>query len=438
MFFKNAKLLSRIEELEAELKAFKAVESDLEEEMISFSMDAEGRLVSANNNFYLATGYAAHDISGILLEDLLAPSSKSKLHCQRMLDAVKQGKHWHGALQMIKKNSDETWLRGIIQPKRSKDAQLLGFIIYSTELTRTITLSREKEDMLLALNRSSAVIEFTLDGIVLDANDNFLQGVGYSKGEIVGKHHRIFCTPEDAESKEYAEFWRKLGIGEYVSDRFKRIDRDKNIVWLEASYNPVHDETGKLYKVVKFATVITEQMEREIAISETSDIAYDISRKTDSDAENGITVINSTIETVAGLSQQMGCASKGICELDVQSAKVAELVDSIKGIADQTNLLALNAAIEAARAGEQGRGFAVVADEVRQLASRTSIATEQIIDVVSENKQLTEAAVSVIESSLEEAQRALQLSNDAGSVMNDIQSGAKQVVDAVRKFRRSL
>ncbi len=134
----------------------------------------------------------------------------------------------------------------------------------------------------------------------------------------------------------------------------------------------------------------------------------------------------------------MGCASKGICELDVQSAKVAELVDSIKGIADQTNLLALNAAIEAARAGEQGRGFAVVADEVRQLASRTSIATEQIIDVVSENKQLTEAAVSVIESSLEEAQRALQLSNDAGSVMNDIQSGAKQVVDAVRKFRRSL
>lgn len=104
MFFKNAKLLSRIEELEAELKAFKAVESDLEEEMISFSMDAEGRLVSANNNFYLATGYAAHDISGILLEDLLAPSSKSKLHCQRMLDAVKQGKHWHGALQMIKKN----------------------------------------------------------------------------------------------------------------------------------------------------------------------------------------------------------------------------------------------------------------------------------------------------------------------------------------------
>ncbi|WP_420554703.1 PAS domain-containing protein [Neptuniibacter marinus] len=276
MFFKNAKLLSRIEELEAELKAFKAVESDLEEEMISFSMDAEGRLVSANNNFYLATGYAAHDISGILLEDLLAPSSKSKLHCQRMLDAVKQGKHWHGALQMIKKNSDETWLRGIIQPKRSKDAQLLGFIIYSTELTRTITLSREKEDMLLALNRSSAVIEFTLDGIVLDANDNFLQGVGYSKGEIVGKHHRIFCTPEDAESKEYAEFWRKLGNGEYVSDRFKRIDRDKNIVWLEASYNPVHDETGKLYKVVKFATVITEQMEREIAISETSDIAYDI------------------------------------------------------------------------------------------------------------------------------------------------------------------
>ncbi|WP_417607262.1 methyl-accepting chemotaxis protein [Oceanimonas baumannii] len=149
-------------------------------------------------------------------------------------------------------------------------------------------------------------------------------------------------------------------------------------------------------------------------------------------------VIDATISTMHGLSQQMGDASKGIFELDTQSLRVSELVESIRGIADQTNLLALNAAIEAARAGEQGRGFAVVADEVRSLAARTSAATEEIIQMVSENRKLTENAVSLIEESMAKAQRALALSNDAGKVMQAIQQGARQVVDAVGQFKHSL
>ncbi|REG78461.1 methyl-accepting chemotaxis sensory transducer with Pas/Pac sensor [Marinomonas pollencensis] len=437
MLFKN-KYLSRIQELEEEVALFKDMRKDLQEEMINFNMDAKGIVVSANQNFYQATGYRESDIVGIHFEKLLVAKSKDKPHYQRMQEAIQQGKHWHGALQIIQKDQSEGWHRSIIQPKKGKGGQLEEFSVYSTELTRTITLSREKEDMLLALSRSSAVIEFSLNGIVLAANDNFLKGVGYSRDEIIGQHHRMFCTPEEAESQEYIDFWKKLAAGDYVSGRFKRLDRNGNLVWLEASYNPIHDETGKLYKVVKFATVITEQMEREIATSKTSDIAYDISGKTDSDAAAGIKVIHSTIDTMSSLSQRMEDASKGIYALDAQSNKVSELVGNIKGIADQTNLLALNAAIEAARAGEQGRGFAVVADEVRQLASRTSTATEQIIEVVSENKQLTENAVALIESSLESAQTALKLSNEAGNVMNDIQQGAREVVDAVGKFRDSL
>ncbi|WP_414852749.1 methyl-accepting chemotaxis protein [Marinomonas aquimarina] len=138
------------------------------------------------------------------------------------------------------------------------------------------------------------------------------------------------------------------------------------------------------------------------------------------------------------LTSYMSNASDGITALDTQSSKVSALVESIRGIAEQTNLLALNAAIEAARAGEQGRGFAVVADEVRQLASRTSSATEQIIEVVAENKKLTEQAVNLINDSLSKVNDAHRLSSEAGVVINDIQAGAEQVVSAVEQFKQSL
>lgn len=290
--------------------------------------------------------------------------------------------------------------------------------------------------MIAALNRSTAVIEFTLDGLILEANDNFLKCMGYSKKQILGKHHQIFCTREEVESKSYHDFWANLQSGQFITDRFKRINSNGNEIWLEASYNPVYDDSGELYKVIKFATDITEQMNREFAITETSQIAYDTSIQTETDTLKGIKVIESTTMTMNELSEQMDSASKGIFELNTQSMKVSDLVENIRGIADQTNLLALNAAIEAARAGEQGRGFAVVADEVRQLASRTSLATEDIIKVVGDNKVLTENAVALIEQSMEKATKALTLSMEAGVVIDDIQTGARKVLNAISEFNQ--
>ncbi|EAQ32813.1 methyl-accepting chemotaxis transducer/sensory box protein [Idiomarina baltica OS145] len=200
----------------------------------------------------------------------------------------------------------------------------------------------------------------------------------------------------------------------------------------------MHNEAGVLYKVVKFASVITDQVKREQAIVETSDIAHDVSTQTDKHAQQGMAVIRETIDAMRVLAQKIEQTSHHIAELNTQSTKVTELVDSIQGIAAQTNLLALNAAIEAARAGEQGRGFAVVADEVRSLASRTSTTSEKIIDVVGKNKNLTETAVRQIQQSLDEVENSLSLSTQASKVMEDIQSGAKHVLDAVSQFKSKV
>lgn len=434
MLFGKKKLVQKIEQLEGELAIFHDIQKDLRDELAFFLLDREGKFLEVNSLFLTTCEYKENEVINKHIKDFIFEKTLKQDNCQAMLNAINNGVHWHGTMQLQSKSGKEIWYRTVIQPKNNA-AELA---VYSSEQTQTIAESREHKDMMGALTRSSAVIEFNLDGIILNANENFLKGMNYSLNQIIGKHHRIFCTQDEVNSQRYQDFWQSLCEGKFVSDRFKRIDSLGNVVWLEASYNPIHDDNGDLYKVVKFATVITEQMAREASMTETSEIAYDISKKTDEDTLNAIQVIESTIDTMGQLSTQMNGASKGIFELDTQSQKVAQLVDSIRGIADQTNLLALNAAIEAARAGEQGRGFAVVADEVRQLASRTSVATEEIIGVVSENKKLTENAVSLIEGSMKEADKALQLSTQAGDVMNEIQIGARQVVDAVAQFNKNL
>ncbi|WP_457363766.1 methyl-accepting chemotaxis protein [Pseudomonas sp. TE3610] len=184
--------------------------------------------------------------------------------------------------------------------------------------------------------------------------------------------------------------------------------------------------------------MITDQVNRELAVAEAADIAYSTSEDTDAAARRGSTVVQETVEVMRQLAAQMQAAADGIAALDKQSQVIGTIIKSISSIADQTNLLALNAAIEAARAGEQGRGFAVVADEVRQLASRTSTATEEIVAVVLQNQKLAEEAVQVIEQGKRQAEQGLGLAAQSGAVIAEIQDGAQKVVSAVGQFSSQL
>ncbi|BFT29148.1 methyl-accepting chemotaxis protein [Alteromonas sp. D210916BOD_24] len=438
MFFKNNALIAENQRLQKELEAYQTIQEELREEMLYVELSADGRIRDLNNLCTQATGYSLSDIESKTLDSLMSAEGLKRVDNKNLLEAIKKHRHWHGAVSFRHSKGQEIWVRGIVQPIDNASGNVKCIAFYMAEQTKNIAHSNELRDMNAALHRSSAVIEFNLDGTIIKANDNFLKGTGYSLDQIVGKHHRMFCTEQEANSEEYKRFWRDLANGELKSGRFKRVGRSGDEIWLEASYNPIRNEEGKLYKVVKFATVITEQMQREFAISEAANVAFNISQETGQQAKMGGEVLDSTVRTMNELTKQMGAASAGIKDLDEQSQKVADLVKSISGIADQTNLLALNAAIEAARAGEQGRGFAVVADEVRQLASRTSNATEEIVNVVVENRKLTENAVHLIEVGQEKAREALEFSTESGKAMTEIQRGANEVVNAIGQFTRRL
>jgi methyl-accepting chemotaxis protein len=438
MFFKNKTLEKKLEEVSAKLFSLEQVRESLDEEMLVLKLDTQGRILAANNNFLYDMNYLADQLLGKLIFDLVPSHARSTGHFKRMSDAVRSGAHWVGAVQAVRGNGEDSWLRAIIQPIKNSAGVITHISVYANDLTRTIEASCEQENLIAALQRSTAVIEFDLNGLVITANDRFLNAMGYALEQVKGKHHKIFCEPSEYSSQEYQLFWERLRRGEFVAERFKRVDSYGRVVWLEASYNPVSDSYGRLYKVVKFATIITDQVNHELAVSDAADVAYTTSKGTDESAKRGSEVVQDTVKVMQDLAAQMEAAVAGIRALDQQSQLVAGIVKSIGGIADQTNLLALNAAIEAARAGEQGRGFAVVADEVRQLASRTTKATEEIVDVVSKNQILAEEAVRIIEEGKLQAVHGLELSAEAGNVIVEIQDGAKRVVDAVGQFANKL
>ncbi|MBV6663847.1 PAS domain-containing methyl-accepting chemotaxis protein [Pseudomonas yamanorum] len=434
----NKTLKTELAARTADVAGYKGLMAALERSMAVVEFDLNGKVLRANDNFLQALGYRPDELSAKSHRDFCLPALTNSAAYGEFWAALRAGKFVSGTFQRVNKDGQTVWVEASYNPVLDERGQVLKVVKYALVVTDKVAQEAATRSKLAALDRAMAVIEFDLSGNVLVANENFLNVMGYGLAELKGKHHRMFCEPGLVNSDEYTDFWRRLNAGEFFSGQFKRLGKHGRVVWLEASYNPVYDADGKLTKIVKFASDITERVEKFEADSRGASRAYHISAETEKFAEQGTQVIQETASEMRRIAENIGASARLVGQLGDRSEQITAIVNTIRGIADQTNLLALNAAIEAARAGDQGRGFAVVADEVRQLAGRTSRSTAEIAEMISKILAETRDAVVSMNATQEGAQRGVTLADQAGSVILQIRNGTSDAVEAVSMFASKL
>ena len=223
---------------------------------IEFALD--GTILSANETFLNLFGYSLAEVQGKHHAMFVEPAYRDSAVYREFWADLNRGKYQAAEFKRIGKGGKEVWILGSYNPLLNAAGEPFKVVKFATDITNEKFRNADYAGQLAAIAKSQAVIEFKLDGTIITANENFLKAMGYSLAEVQGKHHEMFVEPSYRDSPAYREFWAKLNRGEYQAAEFKRLGKGGKEVWIQASYNPILDMEGKPFKVVKFATDVTE------------------------------------------------------------------------------------------------------------------------------------------------------------------------------------
>ncbi|MGG8471691.1 methyl-accepting chemotaxis protein [Rahnella sp. PAMC25617] len=400
--------------------------------MIAFT--PEGVVLEVNDLFLSSMGYNRNEVMGqphrIFCTPEFVASDAYRLHWE----ALRQGKSVSGNIKRVQKNGSIIWLEATYIPVKNKQGKVTEIIKIASDVSERINESHEHQGILQALERSMALITFTPDGHVISANNNFLKVMGYSLQQIKGHPHLMFCLAQYRDSHDYRNHWQRLRNGEFILGRFERMNGRGQAIWLEASYNPVIDDDGKVIKIVKIAQDITSQMAQQRQQESMMTHVHELSLTTDKTAAEGVTIVQKAVEDMQEVEALARRTSEIIGQLGQTSERIGEMVDTIRRISSQTNLLAINATIEAAHAGEQGRGFAVVAGEVRSLADQSRKAAVEIDQLTQSIRDGVMAAIDGMGNCVNRAGGGVALSRNAGDVINQVNLGMQDLVRMMAEF----
>lgn len=274
--------------------------------VIEFNTD--GTILAANQNFLSTVGYTEDEIKGKHHRMFCDPQYAATPEYKEFWAALARGEFQAAEYKRFGKGGKEVWIQASYNPIFDGSGRPVKVVKFATDITANKLKNAEFEGKVNAIGKAQAVIEFNLDGTILNANQNFLVTLGYDSGEIVGKHHRMFCEPQFASSPDYQEFWAKLGRGEFQSGEYKRIGKGGKVVWIQASYNPIVDSNGRPFKVVKFATNITGEKLKAEAISKAQAVIdFTLDGTIINANENFLKTVGYTLDEIKGKHHRMFC-----------------------------------------------------------------------------------------------------------------------------------
>jgi methyl-accepting chemotaxis protein len=363
--------------------------------------DLTGKILTANENFCKAVGYALSEIVGKHHRIFVEPAEAASPEYAAFWKRLAAGEYDQQQYKRIAKGGREIWIEATYNPvfRGNKPYKVVKF---ATDITAMRRKSAEDRGKLEALSRAQAVIEFTPSGEIITANENFLKTLGYELNEIVGRHHSMFCEEAYARSPEYKRFWADLAAGRFATDEFVRIAKDRSSVYIQASYNPILDDAGRVFKVVKFATDVTQR-------------------------------VKAVKELGAGLSRLSECNIRQtldhpfIGEFEVLrrdfNTAIGEFQATLVNVLNQTNILNGNSK-EMREAAEE------LANRTREQATsleQTSSALEHVTGTVRSSTQNTQQTRELVQSARQSASTSASVVRETITAMKRIETASNEI-----------
>jgi methyl-accepting chemotaxis protein len=358
-------------DLEAQCEAISRSQAVIE-------FDLEGRILTANSNFLNAMGYALEDVVGKHHSMFCDKDYVASEDYKTFWTDLRRGRFQSSAYRRLAKGGREVWIQASYNPVLDTKGNPVKVIKFATDITDQVRVSADHAAQVAAISRVQAVIAFELDGTIIDANENFLATLGYRLEEIAGRHHSMFCDADFVKSNEYRAFWQRLGGGEYISAEFQRFGKGGKEIWIQASYNPIFDASGRVMKVVKFATDITERKRAEgiIALLTQSlsrmaggDLGGHIDTSFTGQYEQLRQAFNESLERLADIVGGLRTTSRSL------RTATSEILSGANDLSDRTTRQAAtieetSAAVEqlALTVSENARRAATASDRARDLA----------------------------------------------------------------------
>jgi methyl-accepting chemotaxis protein len=373
--------------------------------VIEFTPD--GKIVHANTNFLNTVGYTLDEVKGQHHSIFVDPAYRQSAEYRQFWEKLGRGEFDAAQYRRIGKGGKEIWIQASYNPLFDRSGKVVGVIKFATDITADKLKNADFEGQLAAINKAQAVIQFTLDGKILEANENFLKTLGYTLEEIKGRHHSMFVEPGYAQSADYKLFWEKLGRGEFDAAQYKRIGKGGKEVWIQASYNPIMDASGKPFKVVKFASDITAM---RTAVEQTQQVVTAAKQK--------------------DLTQRIPMAGKS-GELELLCGGVNDLLDTIAGVMSEIKESSREVSNAAAEISTSTTDLSQRTEEQAASLEQTSASMEEMAATVKKNAENATHANDLTRSTREVADRGGAVVAEAVSAMAKIEESSGKISDII-------